>query len=614
MSLSGRFRRRSTVGLVALVSLAALAAVPAAQQDAEAGVHVRTSRVAGADGENYTVTNHLQNDVLKQSAAGPSRKEWLLVWAGDENIADTAVREVKGLPGSLSVDAGKLLGNLTEPLPGPDFLAVIDATKGSPTYGKVVNTATVGPLVENEPHHMQYIWHKGNKIYAGGLFTDTTYVFDVEKLPEVRLSGVNLPTDTLCGSVPDAYWVLKDGTAYGTYMGGPDLPGPCVYSDGSVRSGNGFAGSPGEIVRLDENGRTLSEAPAALPLTKSEDPKHCVNLPALSLPTCANPHGIQVREDLDRMVASDYAEPRNIILDPVKAPSPFIARNTVRIFDIADRNRPKLVSVSTLPDGPRVEKNPAHEENMAVMETTVTNLPDNKGAFAESMCGGAIFYTPDITNPKPEWREVFDNTTASEQANPQVPDNGGCDGGGWVQTSLDDKYLYHAVIGRGPGETGPDDQGSTKMVYTLDIQKLLASGNDVRCSIDNLDEVHNGGTESDCPALVSVLPFQDGTTGGPHWGALDNFELGADGYYRETTDVRRISVANYFVARTGIDGNHKVYLADVDDGKLSLDTSFVDENDGTPGVDFNRKSWPHGDFGNAKPHSQLFVVADEDVR
>ncbi len=61
----------------------------------------------------------------------------------------------------------------------------------------------------------------------------------------MKLSGVNLPTDTLCGSVPDAYWVLNDGTAYGTYMGGPDIPGPCLYTNGETRIGNGFAGHAG---------------------------------------------------------------------------------------------------------------------------------------------------------------------------------------------------------------------------------------------------------------------------------------------------------------------------------------------------------------------------------
>ena len=49
-------------------------------------------------------------------------------------------------------------------------------------------------------------------------------------------------------------------------------------------------------------------------------------------------------------------------------------------------------------------------------------------------------------------------------------------------------------------------------------------------------------------------------------------------------------------------------------GKLTLDASFVDENQGTPCVDFNRTSWPHGDYGDAKPHSMIFAVAEEDVR
>src|SRR5262249_14037354 len=182
------------------------------------------------------------------------------------------------------------------------------------------------------------------------------------------------------------------------------------------------------IVRLDKNGKTLAETPAALP--DSEDPTICPNYPALPAATCANPHGIQVREDLNRIVASDYAEPRNIVLDPVRPESQYVFRDTVRIYDISDRNNAKVISVSHMPDGPRKERNPSHEEPRGIMETTVTNLPGHKGAFAESMCGGAIYYTPDITNPKPTWREVFDDTTASRSIQPQIGEGGGCMGGG----------------------------------------------------------------------------------------------------------------------------------------------------------------------------------------
>ena len=213
------------------------------------------------------------------------------------------------------------------------------------------------------------------------------------------------------------------------------------------------------------------------------------------------------------------------------------------------------------------------------------------------------------------WREVFDDTTAAKKLNPDTVEGGGCDGGGWVQTSLDDKYLYHAVIGRGPGSLDDYDTGSAKMVYTIDIQKLLAKGTRTTCSINRISEVWNGGAEADCPKLVSALPIKDLTSGGPHWGTLDNFTIGSDGFLHETTDVRRIAISDYFVARTSVDGDHRVCMINVTPaGKLSLDTSFRDENEGTPCVDFNRSSWPHGKYGNAKPHSELFVVADADLK
>lgn len=586
----------------------------------------QTSKVLGADGVQYWIANNIDTglvpttvlqdlglgDVLAGTPLGGSdaggtvsddglKREYLVVWAGDNNILDRTGKELTQLPDLIGPD---LIGQ--KDLIGPDFFAVVDATKGSPSYGKVVNTATVGPLVENEPHHMQYIWHKGNNIFAGGLFTDVTYVIDTSKLPALELKHVNLPTDTLCGSVPDAYWVTEDGGAYGTYMGGPDVPGPCTYSDGTTRIGNGFAGSPGELVRLDENGKTVYEAPAT-PKTP-ETTQRCDNIPQLSVPTCANPHGVQAREDLDTLVTSDYNEPRNIILNPVAAPSSYLRRPTVRTWDISDKDEPKLKAVSFLPDGPRVGKVAHHEEPRAAMETTVTNLPQHKGAFAATMQGGAIYYTPDITAAQPEWKEVFDLSTSNKVAAPDQNPYGGGSNGGWIQTSLDDKYLYHAVVGRQGSGTDP---GSPPYILKLDIQELLASGTTPECNIDTIEETVNGGAESDCPAIVDVLD----APGGPHWGALDNFELGSDGLYEETTDVKRFAYSNYFVARTGLNGDHRVCMVDVnDDATLSLDETFKDEDTGETCIDFDRTSWPHGDWGPAKPHSMLFVVPDADVK
>lgn len=578
-------------------------------ESAQAQVDIVVSEITGTDGRVFWAKNHLVRtddgvESLSGNAAGaPAPGEYLIVWAGDANATDVSLADS---------------GVVTDP-PAPDFLAVINADRSSSGYGDVVNTVTVGPVLQNEPHHMQYLYHKGDRVFAGGLYTDTTFVFDVSNLPVVTLAGVNQPQDTPCSSVPDAFWTLDDHTAYGTYMGGANVPGPCLYSNGEVRVSNGYGGSPGAIVHMGPDGKTLSEVPAALPT--SEDPVRCPNYPAIpGQATCANPHGIQAREDLDRMIASDYAEPRNIVLNPLK-PSwdDNIFRSTVRIFDITDQNNPQLSSVSVLPESPRPSFPVAPlvggvmqvTSKWGIMETTVTNLPQNKGAFASSMCGGVLYYTPDITSPSPQWREVFDDTTAARFLTPGAAALNACAGAGWIQTSPDDRFLYRAVIGRNAGLLGPADPGIPKMVYVLDISSLVAAGTSTTCSIDSTAEILDGGTEPECPVIASALPLPDDTTGGPHWGAIDNFVKLPTGHYTETTDVRRIAVSNYFVGRTAVDGNHQVCMINLDPkGILALDGSFKDEIKNTPCVDFDRTNWPHGPHGNAKPHSELFVVPD----
>jgi len=599
-----RTRRFETVVVVGFLVVAMLLLAPTGP--ARATVEVVTSRVTATDGRVYWVDNHLVRPSVTVAVAG---REYLVVWAGSVNASDVAFPDTQ------------VIEHATNP-PGPDFLAVIDADRASPDYGKVVNTATVGPLVENEPHHMQYLYHKGDRIFAGGLYSDTTYVFDVSKLPLITLAGVNAPLDTPCSSIPDAYWTLADHTAYGTYMGGADVPGPCTYTNGQVRVSNGYGGSPGAIVHMSPQGATLSEVPAALPT--AEDPTRCANYPSIpGHETCANPHGIQAREDLHRVVASDYAEPRNIVLNPMVPFDNNIFRTTVRTFDTTDPNNPALASVTALPDGPRppVPVGTPLGGVMQVagkggmMETTVTNRPEHKGAFVSSMCGGTVYYTPDITADAPQWREVFDDTTAARVVNPGAPPLVGCGGAGWVQTSPDDSFLFHVVIGRTPGTFGPDDPGIPKMAYVLDIASLVAAGTATTCSVDTPAEVLGGGSEADCPHVASVLPVADTTTGGPHWGALDNFVRLPTGMYKETSTVNRIAASNYFVARTGYDGNHKVCMIGVSErGALQLDNAFRDEIQGTPCVDFNRASWPHGPTGPAKPHSELFVVPDAILR
>jgi hypothetical protein len=576
-------RRAISAGAILIAMAGLLAAAPAAgERVAGEPAWKDSSGVRGSDGTLYTATNH-----LTAAARSHARRQYLLAWAGA--ITPTA----------------------------PDFLAVIDATKGSAAYGKVVNTVTLGPALQNEPHHMQYVWHKGDRLYAGGIFSDMTYVFDTARLPALRLVGVNVPADTPCGSAPDAYVTLSDRTAYASYMGGPNVTGPCTYTNGQVRYGNGFAGSPGEIVLLDREGRTVSEIPTAI--AGGEPHELCLNNPVLPEATCANPHGIAVREDLDRMVVTDFTEIRHYVEGQEgDVGNPYLVRNTVRVFDITDRADPRLVSLSRLPLGPRVpyQNYPFFNENRLVMEPATPARPKNKGAFASTMWGGVIFYTPDITRPDPVWKEVFDDETAYRTFHSAAtsPGSGG-DGASWMAITHDDRFLVHTVIGSQVG-FGVPAETVRGMVYVLDIRKLLATGKkQPECSIDTMEEVVAGGAEPDCPALVSVIPVRDGTSGGPHWAALDNFARGPDGFLRETRHPERLAFANYFVRSLYVDGNHQVCMVDLArDGALTADDSFRDEVTGNPCIDFHRDVWPHGAYGYARPHGVLFVADPDAIR
>ncbi|MFE2586962.1 hypothetical protein [Streptomyces sp. NPDC059378] len=571
LGLRRRHLWRLSIGL-ALVGTTSTLLTGAGRASATAALS--TTRFTASDGTTYTATNH-----LLASAGGPGR-EWLLAWAGP---ADTTK---------------------------PDFMAVIDATKGSKTYGQVVNTVTMGPGLANEPHHMQYVWHKGDRLYAGGLKADTTFVFDTSQLPKLRLAGVNVASDTPCGTMPDAYQVLRDGTAYGSFLGGGDVAGPCTYTNGQVRNGNGAAGSPGEIVRFDRNGKTLAEIPAAT--AKGEDPNLCGNVPELPEPTCANPHGIMVDERRNILVGSDFVEAKDFT-SPEAPLREDLARPTVRVWDITNRSNPTLLSVSKVPDGPRaqLESDPIWYESRVLMEPALPNKPGHNGAFVSSMTGGAVFYTPDIKAPKPVWKEVIDDTTAYRKAGAEADVRGGGDNSSWLMVSPDDRYLFHTVMGV-PKAYGQSLDKTTGMLYVLDIRKLLASGNSPKCSVDQLDEVFKGGHESDCPAVVGTQLIRDTTDGGPHWGSMDNFARHADGTYGETEKIKRIAVANYFIAGAfGGDGDHRICMFNLGNGgKVTLDRSFRDENTNKPCISFNRISWPHGETGDARPHGVLFTVSD----
>lgn len=75
----------------------------------------------------------------------------------------------------------------------------------------------------------------------------------------------------------------------------------------------------------------------------------------------------------------------------------------------------------------------------------------------------------------------------------------------------------------------------------------------------------------------------------PHWVA---------------TDGTRVVVVN----EPAPSAERRIWMLKIDraTGQLTLDRDFRDANSDRPGIAFDRKSWPHGDTGNAVPHGTVF--------
>lgn len=513
----------------------------------------------------------------------------------------------------------------------PDFLAVIDADRESPTYGKVLTTAPIEAVAGkhllaelgavpglpsnllNEAHHMNeelFIGPDGHKyLFPAGLISANIFKCDVTDplhIPTCTLAVDSSKVDHFSGT--DDLKVLPNGHLIATYMGAKNGPHPTLPPTLTT---------PGGLVEFTPTGTVVAEYAAA----KAGGPTRY--RPSINGVTdaglLAHPHGLDIRPDLDVLITSDNADPLSLAIStPTEQHQDF--GTTVRLWQLSDlaAGPQKIIQV---PDGPRVEGNsltpqqpePIHEEPEGLMAVGLLHQPQHKGAFVASMCGGAIFYTPDVTAANPVFTEVYDF--------------GPCTGASVFTITRNDKHLIVPVAGiQSPGDPKFDRDypgEHSRRVVVLDIQHLLQAVNNIQCgppAVTNGPDGfttgfsgHNNGAR-DCPVEVGSVNVDSqknfDTHGGPHFVVLDKEE-------------RRIAFSNYFVELsafglpgTGSGGDDKVCIAKLNgSGQLSLDTRFRDEVTGAVCVDFDRPTsyvWPNrGATGNAKPHALVFVYVNK---
>ncbi len=302
-------------------------------------------------------------------------------------------------------------------------------------------------------------------------------------------------------------------------------------------------------------------------------------------------------------VESDYADPVSLAVSGGDDKFQSLG-TTVRFFHLSNLADGPYAVVQ-VPDGNRVEDTEFHEEPEGLMAMAVTNRPSHKGMFVASMCGGTIYYSPDITAVKPQFREVYDF--------------GACTGASVFFISRNDRYLVVPVAGL---ESPADNGGVASPAYNayypgehdrrivvLDIQKLLAKGSNmanVQCDAAPADRFitdpnrpqpgsgkpatvgssnipghpehtstvpwpgrgtvgqvyatptakywpNNGA--ADCPTIASVVVLNshdnNNTHGGPHFTVADNLEryVATSQYF---VDLRRYPVAGVWSFFNGV--------------------------------------------------------------
>src|SRR5881409_3667743 len=142
-----------------------------------------------------------------------------------------------------------------------DFLAVLDADPTSPSYGKVLRTYPVRSR-GNEPQALIAVPRADRRVFASGVLTNRTFVFDVRQPLAARLVHIDEPGAGRRFGAPHDYVTLPNGHVVTT------CADPLRYR-GEPRE---ILGAPGGLVELDADGGFVREIPAADPSARPPRP------------------------------------------------------------------------------------------------------------------------------------------------------------------------------------------------------------------------------------------------------------------------------------------------------------------------------------------------------
>ncbi|MES2525033.1 MAG: selenium-binding protein SBP56-related protein [Gemmatimonadota bacterium] len=221
----------------------------------------------------------------------------------------------------------------------PDFLAVIDFDRKSPTYGKVLSTVPLPAPgnVGNEPHHC-HTSADGNVLGCGGLLSvlkgqNDIFFFDISDARHPKfIKSTRAPNS----SITDEFVALPDG-------------GFLVTNMGSASGGPG-----GRVVEFDADLNLVAEHPKVLPA----DGKF-------------NPHGMDADFKRNRLVTADFVNPASTLN---AVPGGIEFRSSLRFWDLATRTITRTVNLPDQAGTMDVRLIPGDQRGRAVTVNMFTGL------------------------------------------------------------------------------------------------------------------------------------------------------------------------------------------------------------------------------------------------
>lgn len=273
-----------------------------------------------------------------------------------------------------------------------DFLVVLDVDPRSPSYGKVARTVPVRSR-GNEPDALNAQQRDDRRVFATGLLSNRTFVFDAREPLATRLLHVDEAGPGRVLGAPGGVALLPNG----------HVAVACAEPMRYRNRPRELLASPGGLVELTADGQFVREVTANDPSARA---------------FIAAPHGAAAAADLGRLVTTSTAH--GYTATTLGERMPGISVQIWRLDGLGVEN------TVVLDAGPR------GEENLAPL--TPVWLRRRPMIFVDTELGGALYASDSARGPTPAFRLVFDF-------------GAGALAGGAAITP-DDRYYVVALTGR----------------------------------------------------------------------------------------------------------------------------------------------------------------------